>query len=52
MPQNEPQPGCIGPGTQGFGAGARGNLRDSDGAPSLYGFPLYNWAVNFDTAVP
>lgn len=49
---NEPLPGCIGPGTQGFGAGARGNLRDSDEAPSLYGYALYNWAANFDAAVP
>ena len=50
--QNEPVAGCIGPGAQGFGAGARGNLRDSDDAPSLYGYPLYSSAVNFDAAVP
>ena len=50
--QNEPSPGCIGPGTQGFGGGARGNLRDADNTSSLYGYDLHNWAVNFDAAVP
>lgn len=29
-------------------AGARGNLRDSDDAPSQYGYELFNWAVHFD----
>jgi hypothetical protein len=29
----------------------RGNLRDSDATPSLYGNPLYNWAVTFDKPV-
>jgi hypothetical protein len=32
-------------------AGPRGNLRDSDAAPSLYGNTLYNWCVHFDKAV-
>jgi hypothetical protein len=31
--------------------GARGNLRDSDGAASLHGYLLYNWAVHFDEPV-
>lgn len=31
--------------------GARGNLRDSDGAASLNGYLLYNWAVHFDEPV-
>ncbi|MBX3191602.1 MAG: hypothetical protein KF819_31710 [Labilithrix sp.] len=42
---------CIGPGTV-YGGGARGNLRDSDTTPSRYGYPLHNWGVNFDIAVP
>ena len=29
----------------------RGNLRDSDATPSLYGSNLYNWAVTFDKPV-
>ncbi len=45
--QNAPSPACPGP-TQG----PRGNLRDSDATPSLYGYSLYNWAVHFDVAVP
>ena len=32
--------------------GARGNLRDSDQAPSQHGYLLYNWGVHFDEAVP
>jgi hypothetical protein len=31
--------------------GPRGNLRDSDPEPSLYGNPLYNWCVHFDKPV-
>ena len=52
--ENEPGPGlgCIGPGTQGFSPGSRGNLRDSDTAPSQYGYALYNWGANFDVPVP
>ena len=49
--QNQPIPGCIGPGVKA-GGGARGNLRDSDDTPSLTGIPLYNWSVSFDVAVP
>lgn len=49
--QNQPIPGCIGPGVKASG-GARGNLRDSDDTPSLSGMPLYNWSVSFDVAVP
>lgn len=45
--QNAPSPACPGP-----TGGARGNLRDSDATPSLYGYSLYNWAVHFDVAVP
>ena len=37
---------CPGP-TQG----ARGNLRDSDDAPSRFGFKLYNWAVHSEIQV-
>ncbi len=41
------------PGTPaGPTAGPRGNLRDSDATPSQYGYPLQNWSVHFDTAVP
>ncbi len=32
--------------------GARGNLRDSDATPSRNGYPLYNWCIHFDEAVP
>lgn len=32
--------------------GRRGNLRDSDPTPSLYGRTLYNWCVHFDKPVP
>lgn len=32
--------------------GVRGNLRDSDPTPSLYGNTLQNWGVTFDTVVP
>jgi hypothetical protein len=32
--------------------GARGCLRDSDPTVSRYGYPLYNWCVHFDEAVP
>jgi hypothetical protein len=31
--------------------GPRGNLRDSDAAPSLFGNTLYNWCVHFDKPV-
>jgi hypothetical protein len=31
---------------------ARGNVRDSDATPSLYGNPLHNWLVHFDHPVP
>jgi hypothetical protein len=31
--------------------GPRGNLRDSDNTPSLYGYSLYNWCVHFDKPV-
>ena len=31
--------------------GPRGNLRDSDPEPSLYGNPLYNWCVHFDRPI-
>ena len=31
---------------------ARGNIRDSDTTPSLYGNNLYNWLVHFDYPVP
>lgn len=27
--------------------GSRGNLRDSDATPSLHGYPLYNWCIQF-----
>ena len=45
--QNAPSPACPGP-TQG----PRGNVRDSDTTPSMYGYSLYNWAVHFDLVVP
>lgn len=48
---NQPTGSCIGPGTT-YGGGARGNLRDSDDAPSKYGYDLQNWGVQFDLAVP
>ena len=38
-----PLPNCPGPMT-----GVRGNLRDSDPTPSLYGHDLFNWGVTFD----
>ncbi|MFC1452097.1 hypothetical protein ACFLSJ_01980 [Verrucomicrobiota bacterium] len=31
---------------------ARGNLRDSDATPSLYGSTLWNWLVHFDHPIP
>lgn len=31
--------------------GPRGNLRDSDSTPSLFGYTLYNWCVHFDKPV-
>lgn len=37
---------CPGPET-----GPRGNLRDSDKTPSMYGYDLSNWAVHFDMPV-
>ena len=37
---------CPGPET-----GPRGNLRDSDTTPSMYGYDLANWAVHFDLPV-
>ncbi len=48
--QNQPATACIGPGTV-YSGGARGNLRDSDDAPSQYGYDLWNWSVAFDVAV-
>lgn len=41
-------PGHVG----GREEGPRGNLRDSDATPSLYGHTLYNWCVHFDEAIP
>jgi hypothetical protein len=32
--------------------GARGNLRDSDATVSRHGYPLHNWCVHFDEALP
>jgi hypothetical protein len=32
--------------------GARGNLRDSDATLSRHGYPLFNWCVHFEEAVP
>lgn len=32
-------------------SGPRGNLRDSDATPSMYGYDLQNWAVHFDLPV-
>ena len=32
--------------------GPRGNLRDSDATPSRFGYPLHNWCIHFDQAVP
>ncbi|AKU93701.1 Endo-1,4-beta-xylanase Z precursor [Labilithrix luteola] len=43
--------GCIGNGLA-YAGGARGNLRDSDDTPSLFGNDLSNWGVNFEAAVP
>ena len=48
--QNQPVGSCIGPGTT-YPGGARGNLRDSDDAPSESGNELFNWSVAFDVAV-
>jgi hypothetical protein len=45
--QNQVPLTCI-----GTPQGARGNLRDSDTTPSRGGYPLYNWSVHFDVAVP
>jgi hypothetical protein len=39
-------PGASAPGS------ARGNLRDSDLTPSLYGNDLSNWCVHFDKPIP
>jgi hypothetical protein len=39
-------------GCTGSGSIARGNLRDSDATPSLYGNDLFNWAVHFDEPLP
>jgi hypothetical protein len=38
-----PIPNCPGPTT-----GVRGNLRDSDPTPSIYGHDLFNWGVTFE----
>ena len=38
-----PIPNCPGP-----TSGVRGNLRDSDATPSLYGHELFNWGVTFE----
>ncbi|MBX3191601.1 MAG: hypothetical protein KF819_31705 [Labilithrix sp.] len=46
-----PSPACIGPGTT-FSGGSRGNLRDSDATPSLYGYDLSNWGAPFEMPVP
>lgn len=35
----------------GFENGPRGNLRDSDDTPSVYGYDLWNWSVHFDEPV-
>ena len=40
-------PGAV----AGATTGPRGNLRDSDATPSLYGYALYNWAIHFEIAV-
>jgi hypothetical protein len=40
------QPGWNMPGS------ARGNLRDNDATPSLYGNPLFNWLVHFNYPIP
>jgi hypothetical protein len=39
--------GCPGP-----VGGARGNVRDSDAAPSVDGYDLFDWSVHFDEPVP
>jgi hypothetical protein len=41
-------PNCTGVACNGRLTGPRGNLRDSDTTPSLYGNALYNWAVQFE----
>jgi hypothetical protein len=38
-----PIPNCPGP-----TSGVRGNLRDSDSTPSIYGHDLFNWGVTFE----
>ena len=38
------------PGAQISGS-VKGNLRDSDNTPSLYGNTLYNWSVQFDKVI-
>lgn len=38
--------------TPGPNFGVRGNLRDSDPTPSLYGNTLQNWGITFDLAAP
>jgi hypothetical protein len=45
--QNQTVGTCI-----GSPFGARGNIRDSDATPSQIGYPLQNWGVTFDIAVP
>ena len=42
----------IGGQPAGAMTGARGNLRDSDATTSRFAYPLYNWAVHFEAAVP
>lgn len=41
-------PGAV----AGTTTGPRGNLRDSDATTSLYGYPLFNWAIHFEIAAP
>jgi len=38
--------------TPGPDFGVRGNLRDSDATPSLYGNALQNWGITFDLPAP
>jgi hypothetical protein len=42
----------VAKGTPGPQTGVRGNLRDSDPTPSLYGNALQNWGITYDVAVP
>jgi hypothetical protein len=42
----------VGGALAGPKTGARGNLRDSDMTPSRNGYPLRNWCVHFNEAVP